>query len=66
MAKYVTIHYEYMHQTDDAVLILSHEGKIWIPKNVIKNGHEYDFINDYELDFEMEIEEWFAIKKDLI
>lgn len=71
--KYVTIDYEYLHQTDDAVLILCSEGKVWIPKNVIENGHLLDFSEDYALDFEMEIEEWFAlwrmkrrIKKDLV
>ena len=64
--EYVTIDYEYLHQTDDAVLILCAEGKVWIPKDCIENGHILNFENDYELDFEMEIVEWFAIKKDLV
>jgi len=64
--KYVTVPYEYMHQTNDAVLILCSEGKVWIPKNVIREGHYIDFSEDHALDFEMEVEEWFAIRKDLV
>lgn len=62
---YVTIKYEYLHQTDDAVLVICPE-KIWIPKNCIKDGHELNFEDDYELNFEMKVAEWFAIKKDLV
>jgi len=64
--KYVTVPYEFLHQTDDAVLILCSEGKVWIPRDCIEDGHELDFSEDYALGFEMEIEEWFAIKKDLV
>lgn len=64
--KYTTIKYEYMHETDDAVLILCAEGKVWIPKDCIEDGHETDFSDDYAANFEMEVEEWFAIKKELV
>jgi len=64
--KYVTIPYEYVHQTDDAVLILHCGDKIWIPRNYIEDGHELDFSEDYALGFEMGVEEWFAIEKDLV
>lgn len=66
MAQYVTIRYEYVHETDDAVLILTADGKVWIPKSVIEYGHECDFSEDYELDFEMSVKEWYAIKEELI
>lgn len=65
MTQYVTIKYKYLHQTDDAVLVLLPE-KIWIPRSVIENGHELNFENDYELGFEMEVAEWFAIQEELI
>ena len=64
--KYVTVDYEYVHQTDDAVLILHGNDKAWIPKDLIKDGHTTDFEEDYELNFKMEVAEWFAIKKELI
>jgi len=64
--RYVMIDYEFLHQTDNAVLILTHNGKIWVPRSVIRYGHDVDWENDYELDFEMEIEEWFAIQEELI
>jgi len=66
MSKYTTVKYEYLHQTEDAILILGANGKTWIPKSVIENGHELNFEDDYELDCEMEVEKWFAIEEELV
>ena len=63
---YVEIGYEYVHETDDAVLVLINGDKEWVPKSMIRDGHDLDFSEDYDLGFEMEIVEWFAIKKGFV
>ena len=62
MSEYVTIGYEYLHETHDAVKIFDGDTERWVPKNVIKDGKDMDFANEYK----MEIEEWFAIQERII
>ena len=60
--EYVEISSEYMHQTDDAVLIFDGDRDCWIPKSCI----EYGQLIDYESNNIINVEEWFAKKEGLI
>jgi len=60
--EYADIHYEYKHQTEDAVLIFDGDRNCWIPKSCIENGD----IMEFELNTIISVEEWFAKKEGLI
>ena len=60
--EYAEISYEYVHQTDEAVLISDGDDEYWIPKSCIENINDVDL----KLGETINIEEWFAIKIGLI
>lgn len=60
--KYVEISYEYIHQTDEAVLIFEVDTEHWIPKSCIE---DVDYINLKE-NTTMNVVEWYAISEGLI
>ena len=60
--EYAEICYEYIHQTDEAVLISDGNRECWIPKSCIENSNGINF----ELDTVINVEEWFANKEGLI
>lgn len=55
-------------ETEEAVLLdfgsddAFDANEVWIPKSVIKDGHEID----YETELRIEVEQWFAEKQELI
>ena len=60
--EYAEIYYEYIHQTDEAVLICDGDKECWIPKSCIENSSDIDFRYNTIIN----VEEWFAIKQGLI
>ncbi len=60
--EYAEICYEYIHQTDEAVLIFDGDRKCWVPKSCIENSSDIDF----KYNTIINVEEWFAIKEGLI
>ena len=59
--EYAEISYEYIHQTDEAVLIFNGDRNCWIPKSCVEDND----LMDYENDITINVEEWFAIKEGL-
>jgi len=53
--KYVTIAYDYISQTDKAILVDTGDQEIWIPKSLTKRP-----AMDFEAESEVEVKYWFA------
>jgi len=60
--RYAEISYTYITETAEAVLIDIGEETFWIPKSVIRYSDEVNF----EIEDEMEIQEWFALQEEII
>lgn len=59
--KYITIAYDYISQTDKAILVDTGDQEIWIPKSLTKDPGM-----DFETENEMEVKYWFAKQSGII
>lgn len=64
--EYVELDLEFLHQTDDAVLIQEEKREIWIPKSVCEDPPNFVDNIDRNTSISISVKYWFAEKEGLI